>query len=411
MKLDLADCSSVRNFVEEFASLGLPCNILVNNAGALLSRHRIMKTTSSAPFFPGQSKTQFVAHDGGKLVEDTFATNYLGHFLLTLLLFPLLVRSSARVINLTSAFHMSVTSSIDVPSMNMIDPSKWTGPDAYARSKLCMIWFTRSLQRRFDALGCAAQTFAVHPGTVWSPFHMPFYRDSPFGLFMLFPALMAPMSYLCMKSAREGAQTTLHCIFGTHVEPGQHYAECALAACSEYAQDDDRAEQLWRYSLDLVGLTEKVVTRGPPPKQLTQGISTLTSSSTSSSSTTSSSSSSSPSSSSPPTSSLSSQESDDDNQTGDNDGSGEAEVAGEEEVEEEVERGEDGDTVEQGEVYEQDNAEEEGEEEGERQEDEEYAEEDEEVREEEILAKGKRDITRHASPARRVTRTTLIANR
>ncbi len=300
MELDLTSFESIRSFVVKLAELmqvlRMPVHILVNNAGALLSRHGYAKTSSSEDFFgedavegltttsastvkssssstssssAGSARSPSKAGSAASkvsdaLVENTFATNYLGHFLLTALLFPLLAKSATRVINLTSAFHMSVKANVPVHEMNMVDKKTWDGPTAYARSKLCNIWFTRSLQRRFDACGSQAQAFAVHPGTVWSPFHLPFYRDSPCGIFMLFPLIMAPMSWLSMKSPLEGAQTTLHCIFGQKVNPGQHYAECSVAATSPVAQDDDKAEELWKYSLELVGLTEKVLTRHAP---------------------------------------------------------------------------------------------------------------------------------------------------
>nr|CAD1818840.1 unnamed protein product [Ananas comosus var. bracteatus] len=64
MVLDLSSMSSIRNFAENFNSQNLPLNILINNAGIAF-----------APFTLSEDD-----------IELHFATNHLGHFLLTHLL-------------------------------------------------------------------------------------------------------------------------------------------------------------------------------------------------------------------------------------------------------------------------------------------------------------------------------------
>ncbi|KAG0452015.1 hypothetical protein HPP92_026185 [Vanilla planifolia] len=54
--LDLGSLSSVRSFVSQFLALGLPLNLLINNAGRFVYE-------------------QAASEDG---IELTFATNYLG---------------------------------------------------------------------------------------------------------------------------------------------------------------------------------------------------------------------------------------------------------------------------------------------------------------------------------------------
>ncbi|CAD5328882.1 unnamed protein product [Arabidopsis thaliana] len=86
MKLDLSSIASVRNFVADFESLDLPLNLLINNAGKLAHEHAI-------------------SEDG---IEMTFATNYLGHFLLTNLLLNKMIQTAeetgvqGRIVNVTS---------------------------------------------------------------------------------------------------------------------------------------------------------------------------------------------------------------------------------------------------------------------------------------------------------------------
>nr|ACJ84341.1 unknown [Medicago truncatula] len=63
-ELDLSSLASVRKFAADFNSSGLPLNILINNAGLM-----------ATPFMLSQDN-----------IELQFATNHLGHFLLTNLL-------------------------------------------------------------------------------------------------------------------------------------------------------------------------------------------------------------------------------------------------------------------------------------------------------------------------------------
>ncbi|KAI0488333.1 hypothetical protein KFK09_028162 [Dendrobium nobile] len=87
--LDLSSFSSVRSFVANFLSLQLPLNLLINNAGKF-------------------SHNYALSEDG---IEMTFATNYLGHFLLTKLLMEKMTETAritgieGRIINVSSGIH------------------------------------------------------------------------------------------------------------------------------------------------------------------------------------------------------------------------------------------------------------------------------------------------------------------
>lgn len=99
--------------------------------------------------------------------ESQLAINYLGHFLLSHLLYPQLKAAgtnaqNARIVNVSSCVHVMGEINFDD-----INGNKYYYPaDAYNQSKLAQVLFTRHLQKIIDANGDNIQTHAVHPGVV-----------------------------------------------------------------------------------------------------------------------------------------------------------------------------------------------------------------------------------------------------
>jgi NAD(P)-dependent dehydrogenase (short-subunit alcohol dehydrogenase family) len=85
--LDLSDLSSVRQAAKSILQSTPHLDILINNAGVM-----------GLP-------TRTLSQDG---VEMHLVTNFLGHFLLTNLLYPILTPSSSRVINIISGRYMVI---------------------------------------------------------------------------------------------------------------------------------------------------------------------------------------------------------------------------------------------------------------------------------------------------------------
>mmetsp|Transcript_17258 Transcript_17258/g.38024 ORF Transcript_17258/g.38024 Transcript_17258/m.38024 type:complete len:119 (+) Transcript_17258:182-538(+) len=84
MPLDLTSFDSVKEFAKLFREKFDRCDVLINNAGVMMCPYELTK-------------------DGH---EMQFGTNHLGHFLLTNLLFDLLLKSTdPRVINVSSSAH------------------------------------------------------------------------------------------------------------------------------------------------------------------------------------------------------------------------------------------------------------------------------------------------------------------
>jgi NAD(P)-dependent dehydrogenase (short-subunit alcohol dehydrogenase family) len=125
-ELDLADLSSVRAFPGRLDELGVgDVDILINNAGTL-TRER---TDTSDGF------------------EATLATNLLGPFALTNLLFD---RVREQIINVGSEAHKSATLHLDDLHLRT---HKWTVMGAYAASKLTVMLWGLELDRRLRAAG------------------------------------------------------------------------------------------------------------------------------------------------------------------------------------------------------------------------------------------------------------------
>uniref|UniRef100_A0A7N0TYP7 Short-chain dehydrogenase TIC 32, chloroplastic-like n=1 Tax=Kalanchoe fedtschenkoi TaxID=63787 RepID=A0A7N0TYP7_KALFE len=147
MEMDLSSMASVKNFVAQFKSKGLPLNLLINNAGI-----------SYTPFK--------LSVDG---IEMQFATNHLGHFLLTNLLLDTMKETSSknnkegRIVNVSSIAH-AVPIGIHFDKMN--NKSSYHGGLAYCRSKLANVLHATELARRLEEEGANVTANSLHPGVV-----------------------------------------------------------------------------------------------------------------------------------------------------------------------------------------------------------------------------------------------------
>ncbi|KAI0860229.1 hypothetical protein F4860DRAFT_224051 [Xylaria cubensis] len=141
VELDLSDQTSVRRAAERISATVNKIDIIINNAAIM-----------ACPWH----KTK----DG---VESQFATNYLGHFLLTNLLLEKTVRmNGSRIINTTSTG--GVGGEVNFDDVNFKDGENYVPVAAYAQSKVAMLLFSSALASRFDPQKVAA--FSVHPGNI-----------------------------------------------------------------------------------------------------------------------------------------------------------------------------------------------------------------------------------------------------
>lgn len=142
LQIDLSDLESVREAATRFRARRASLDILCNNAGTM-GHHTVQRSAQG--------------------FELQFATNYLGHFALTGLLFDLLQAApAARVVMVSSVAHKMTK------GLNLDDPGFEQGGynhfDAYGKSKLACLSFALELNRRAVRAGLGVRACAVHPG-------------------------------------------------------------------------------------------------------------------------------------------------------------------------------------------------------------------------------------------------------
>lgn len=137
--LDLASLASIRKGAAAISREVRSLDLLVNNAGVMWTP----ETTTE---------------DGYEL---QFATNHLGHFLLTGLLLDVLANAdAARVVTVASNAHKSGQLDFD----NLNGERHYDRRAAYAQSKLANVMFTFELDRRLAESGHNVRALAAHPG-------------------------------------------------------------------------------------------------------------------------------------------------------------------------------------------------------------------------------------------------------
>ncbi|XP_072391383.1 retinol dehydrogenase 11-like [Diabrotica undecimpunctata] len=230
--LDLSSLTSVRSCAAELLKTEKQIDILVNNAGLF-----------GIPY--GKSKENY---------ELNFATNHLGHFLFTLLLMPIIIKSgSARIVTVSSRLHISV-SSLDFSDLHY-ERRTYGAIKAYSESKLANILFMNELAQQFKEKNINnVNVYSLHPGTVRSEAGR-YLDDSWFrGSYWIWSNVLG----LFGKSTKQGAQTSIYCSLDEKCanETGLYYAECKPVSPSQAARNEAAAKELWEVSWKLVGLKE-----------------------------------------------------------------------------------------------------------------------------------------------------------
>lgn len=214
--LDLAAPTSIRAAAAEFKRRHARLDVLLNNAGLMLQQRQ----TSA---------------EG---LELTFASNHLGHFLLTRLLLDRLKASApSRIINVASDAHRGGAMHWD----DLQSARSYSGWVAYSQSKLANVLFTYELARRLEGTGVTAN--CLHPGVIASEF----FRDLPW-------IIKAPASWV-LTTPEKGARPQVRLANDPALEgvTGRYFDKFQESRSSDESYDPAAARRLWELSERLAG--------------------------------------------------------------------------------------------------------------------------------------------------------------
>ncbi|WP_373516083.1 SDR family oxidoreductase [Persicitalea sp.] len=218
VECDLSSLESVKRAVEQVKSNYSRLDLLVNNAGLMMSHGEMTQ-------------------DG---IETTFAVNHVGHFLLTTELIDLLAAGKdARIVHVSSGAHQMAKFRTD----QLVHPEKFSTITTYANSKLANILFSNELAERLQAKGITSN--ALHPGFVASSF-----ASNTSGLANIIMFLAKPFA----KSVQEGARTSLYLATSPELltVTGKYFDDAKPKTPSKEAQSEVLATKLWELSEELV---------------------------------------------------------------------------------------------------------------------------------------------------------------
>jgi len=216
---DLSLMSSVRKAVREFKEEYKKLDVLVNNAGTISSNREITEEGN----------------------EKTFATNYLGHFLLTYLLIDMIKKgSSGKIINVTSGLHKR--GSLNFDDLQDKNSSYFSGWRAYNNSKLALVMFTYKLAEKLK--GNSVSVMSYNPGAV----------GSNFGSGTIIAKLFYTLFSFLMRSPEEAGEEIVELITEYDGETGKYFSKEEEKGSSAESYDVKKQKKLWEESKRLVGL-------------------------------------------------------------------------------------------------------------------------------------------------------------
>ena len=238
-ELDLGDLDTVHGFAARFLESGRSIDMLINNAAIMACPE-----TRVGPGWEAQ-----------------FATNHLGHFTLTNLLWPALAADGgARVVALSSRGHKrSGIRFDDLQFEHGYD--KW---QAYGQAKSANVLFAVHL----DVLGqdAGVRAFAVHPGGILTPLQRHLTHEEMVGYGWIAEDGTPKFEF---KTPEQGAATATWAATSPQLDGmgGVYCEDCDIAeptnpnaptaeqsGVDDHAIDPEIAARLWTVSAQLTGV-------------------------------------------------------------------------------------------------------------------------------------------------------------
>jgi NAD(P)-dependent dehydrogenase (short-subunit alcohol dehydrogenase family) len=220
--LDLSSLPSIRTFAGRFSEQYPQLHVLINNAGVYCAKRQ-------------------ETEDG---FEKTIGINYLGPFLLTHLLLPVLRKTpQARIINVSSNAYAQGRLDLNDLHLN----KRYQGFKAYANSKLAIVLFTLELAKRLQDSGITVN--AVHPGhvatNIWNMWPGTWYQALLFRIIRMFA-----------RTPEEAAQNSVFLATADEVKgvTGTYFDDRKPKALPPACRDVTLRKNLWALSEKLTGI-------------------------------------------------------------------------------------------------------------------------------------------------------------
>ncbi|TFF91581.1 SDR family oxidoreductase [Candidatus Thorarchaeota archaeon] len=219
---DLSSMTEVKQLASEFKQNHDKLHVLVNNAGAIISKRT-------------------VTVDGFEL---TFALNHLAPVLLIHELLDVLAEGApSRVVNVSSGAH--AFGKIDFENLQN---EKYSSMRAYGSAKLMNIMATYTLSKKLEGSGITVNV--LHPGFVRTNFGK---KDAGFG-----QRAVLRLAGIFAKTPAEGAETSIYLASSPEVDgvSGKYFADSKMKKSSKISYNEEIQEKLWAETLDLLGLED-----------------------------------------------------------------------------------------------------------------------------------------------------------
>lgn len=230
LEIDLSKLKSVRLFAELFKSKYNQLDLLINNAGIMMTPYK---------------RTE----DG---FENQLGSNYLGHFLLTGLLLPYLEKTpGSRVVSLSSNAHRWGTIRLD----DLHFEQGYNPRAAYGQSKLACLMFSYELDRKLRQHQYQIKSVAAHPGITLTNLINHFNPVTKF-----IANILSPLFFHSIKS---GALPVLRAALDPDIKGGEYFGPGGFREykgppvkvdSNRKSKDIQTAKRLWDLSEESTGI-------------------------------------------------------------------------------------------------------------------------------------------------------------
>ncbi|XP_031348189.1 short-chain dehydrogenase TIC 32, chloroplastic-like isoform X2 [Photinus pyralis] len=227
--LDLNSLSSVRAFAKVIKEKYPRINILINNAGIMFGPYK-------------------VSEDG---YESQLATNYIGHFLLTHLLLPEMIKAGredkrySRIVNVSSCAHK--LGDIDFEDFNF--KKHYIPSQAYAQSKLAQVLFSNYLNSLMRDASRWVGVYSVHPGIV---------NTDLFNQWHFEVLLNKHVRRLFFKTPETGSISVVYACLSRKLEiaTGTYISNSQITSMSASAYSTDLQRRLFEFTMNKLNIRE-----------------------------------------------------------------------------------------------------------------------------------------------------------